>query len=396
MKKGLLSLFAFGLLFGAAGIVNNNQPIEVDAAIGTTAQNTIKVDLISAWTWYNWRLFYTDVQTVSGFTYNAGEVDFSAKTFTFPWYVTRVDLQIKGNDGSTSGPYVATTILQDVVHGDYDLDLSWVDPNRVLSSVRIGDYTTNTYNTTEGYTGGIDSSRVRLWVDRGDNYGYPGYAVLNVDDVLIKPSGYVNKHDGYYYAYYDVVLSSILGKEIKFHKLSDDYATLWNTSATVTYASGDNSALFVIGNGSTNTLVKGQSVTGSVFNSFVAKVLEGYLTCSSSEDNGHGAFDALDTFLIPGDGLDDLVLVGALADAPDIIDYAGVGETGYADPRGTGVAVDPLQKYLALQDMASNGDWTRGIILNEPVQEQSLESILIIGILSITALAGFLLITKKK
>lgn len=364
LKKFALIIPVFALGAGLIGMrAHGNQIIETEAAISTTNEPAIKVKVINTSEWNPILtisgLYVFNPTVDEGWTYSpsssfgVNETLDESEEHVFPWYVSKVNLIVIGDQ---NGSQKQTIDVLNIGPGSYTLTIDGSgegDPWKLnVTTNRLGDYSTPVYNTATN-TGGVDGSRVRLWVDRGNSYGYPGFAVLNVDDVLYKPSGYVEKHGGYYYAYYDIALTTIYDKQIKFHKLSDDQTTLLKTSASVTYAYGDNSYLYKIGDDDTNTLTKQLAVTGTVKNTFLGAVLEGYLTCSSSTDNGYGAFSIMDASFLPKTSPTEWNMEGLLGNVT-IDDYDGVGTSVYSSSRGTGEPTNALTKYNTLKYMSEN------------------------------------------
>lgn len=255
---------------------------------------------------------------------------------------------------------------------------------------------------TAGYADGIDQSRTRIWLDRGHyNTGDATVVLEIVTGSKYTPSGYVQAlNSGIWYAYYDVLVSEITAKDFKFHKYqSADPNALWNSTTTLNYTTGDSAYLFKVpatddGQPTDDTLTKG-SVVGRIKNTFLAKVLEGYLTCSTSLDNGYEAFANMKSNFIPltGEFWD---MEGNLSGI-NITDYAGTGASQYSSPRGTGVSVDAQLKYDALRTYYNLAHPGSPISRNTSVEPSTnIALITLIGILGMSALAGFYFLKSKK
>lgn len=243
---------------------------------------------------------------------------------------------------------------------------------------------------------GIDANHTRIWLARGAFYDLESKPVLEVNNKLYEASDYVAENDTlpaieqYWFAYYDVPLLDLIGNEIKFHRLKPDHTEIWNTTANgLVYQEGDSSKLFVIGEwleGGANPNLSHGLITSRIGASFFAKVLEGYLTCSPSLDNGYGSFAALDTNFLPRDG-EIWNMEGELGNV-EITDYSGVGLDGYGVPRGVGVQVNAYEKYSALQSMYNANISSVAYPSKDKVSHNKLVAVIIIAVAGITILAG--------
>lgn len=253
--------------------------------------------------------------------------------------------------------------------------------------------------TSPGYTDGIDQDRTRIWLDRGHYGTTDATVIIRIDGTYeFQPSGYEQAlQSGLWYAYYDVEISMITGKEIRFLKVqSDEPNAIWNTSTPLTYTTGDSSYLFKLPTTDDSTnLLKKTSVTGRIVNNFFAKVLEGYLTCSSNIDNGYEAFNNIDTNFLPRTSDDFWDMEGNLGDVT-ITDYAGVGTTPYENPRGTGQATNAYVKYSWMQSLYNSAHPVSGERNIDTNSTNNVTLITLVGTLSLSALAGFYFLKTKK
>lgn len=397
MKK-ILKLITSAFLFGAIafGVVQNGRnSVKVSAAPVKTESPAIKLNFIDNWGWSWYKLSFSNAVVDAGYSYNNWTQNpFTiANGFELPAYVQQITVTLDGKDG----PFQPVTITS---RGEWTLTgFAWQDPNRVITSVtRTGDYF-STYATTTGYNGGVDASRTRLWLDRGNYTGDDNIVVLNIADTLIEPSGYVEKHGGYFYAYYDVLISSIQGNNFKFHKLKNDKTAIWNTTTELTYNSGDSGYLFKVDpvdNGTgTSTLTKG-AVNGTILNTFFAKVLEGYLTCAVDANNGYLAFNNIDANFLPRTG-GNWDMAGDLGgiNGVTINDYDGQGTAPYSSPRGANtVAVDAYEKYVALQAAYNVANPPARPAM--PIEETNTTAMVALGAIGVVSVAGYFFISKKK
>ena len=267
----------------------------------------------------------------------------------------------------------------------------------------VYDAANNTYNTEinqwQSYTGfiglyapataGINESKVRIWLDRSDIHTDGFVYVLRAGTSNLAPTGYEKAlvNGNKYFAYYDVSLNTLKNKTFDFVVLQNGYMVT-NTN-TVSYVLGDNSKLLRITN--EGGLKINKVAIGSeqrIYNTFFAKVLEGYLTCSSSTDNGYGAFTAFDANFLPKSG-GSWNLEGNLGDVT-INDYLNI-EDYTSGPRST--PTNAYEKYLTMQQKAGAGcgrQYTNDSTLD------STTGVLILGAMFALSTAGYIFFRKKK
>lgn len=244
---------------------------------------------------------------------------------------------------------------------------------------------------------GINSSKVRIWLDRSGEYDM-GYTItMKVGETYYEPTGYEAAiHEGRWFAYYDMPLSAFTGSpQVDLVVFITDVKEE-KVISTGAYIAGDNNKVWKINkSGEEYSIAKG-AITDRIIPEFFAKVLEGYLTCSTSAENGYNAYPDIDTYLLPRDGDGHWNMEGNL-DGNMITDYSGVGSGNYGSDRGTGVQVDAYDKYAALQSMYNNGKIEgSGAIAENSSRSVTTSAVLIVGLLGITTLAGFYFLQKKK
>ena len=267
----------------------------------------------------------------------------------------------------------------------------------------VYDAANNTYNTEinqwQSYTGfiglyapataGINESKVRIWLDRSDIHTDGFVYVLRAGTSNLAPTGYEKAlvNGNKYFAYYDVSLNTLKNKTFDFVVLQNGYMVT-NTN-TVSYVLGDNSKLLRITN--EGGLKINKVAIGSeqrIYNTFFAKVLEGYLTCSSSTDNGYGAFTAFDANFLPKSG-GSWNLEGNLGDVT-INDYLNI-EDYTSGPRST--PTNAYEKYLTMQQKAGAGSGRQ--YTNDSTLD-STTGVLILGAMFALSTAGYIFFRKKK
>lgn len=155
--------------------------------------------------------------------------------------------------------------------------------------------------TLTATTEGINISKVRIWLDRSGHYEDGFTWALKVGTTLYQPTGFEKalKLSGSdrFFAFYDMP-TSLLSGNIGF-SVVNSFSKVDVEVPAVAFATGDNNKVWKVDYVSeTWTLTKG-AITERIYNTFFAKVLEGYLTCDSSAVNGYGAFTAFDNNFLP-------------------------------------------------------------------------------------------------
>jgi hypothetical protein len=263
--------------------------------------------------------------------------------------------------------------------------------------------TSNVFHV-QASTNGINANRMRIWLDRGVyeaddalvciQYG----ATINNQSDIISPSGWEVRSDDYWYAYFDIPILSA-GQQFRVVRLSDKKGKVWTWSSTFSWVAGANSKVFYVGNDwstLTNGIISDDVTTNAEW--FLPKVLEGYLTCSSSSVNGYGAFNQMKlTFFTKADGTTSKITPGITLGSRTCWDYSGVGTSGYSSDKGTGVQVNALVKY---NKMATLSSVAPGSISSPPLiggvnLNVSLPTLLLISAISLSSIVVFIFIRKR-
>ncbi|OQC11196.1 MAG: hypothetical protein BWX74_00316 [Tenericutes bacterium ADurb.Bin087] len=243
-------------------------------------------------------------------------------------------------------------------------------------------------------TAGINNDKVRIWVNRDGHYATTDYQyLLKAGDVHYTATGYEKAlfTGDVHFVYFDVPLSAVNGKNVDL-VIVDTGLYFQVAVAGGVYAAKDNSKLWTVTeSGGTFAVAKG-AVSGRVYNTFVGKVLEGYLTCSTSNDNGHGAFPTMKANLIPWVTETEMNVEGQLSDV-NITDYTGEGTAGYGDIANRTATVDAWAKYLALE--ALGGGIPSGQNRTNEFANVNIINLLAIGMLFTIAALGFVRFRKK-
>lgn len=239
---------------------------------------------------------------------------------------------------------------------------------------------------------GITNDKVRLWLNRNSHYE-DGYSyIIKLNNEYFAPTGHENAlyfgvDSSRWFAYYDLPLSKLTGKTLTFIVINGNNETQY-VFPNISFASGDNSKVWNVNfNAGNGTITKG-AITDRIHNTFFAKVLEGYLTCSPSVDNGYGAFSALDANFLPRDG-SNWNMEGDLGGIT-INDY--LSESDYTTGNRT-ATVDAYVKYVALQTAAGAGSSRQ---LTHENSVDSTTTVLVLGSMFTVATAGYVFFRKKK
>lgn len=202
-------------------------------------------------------------------------------------------------------------------------------------------------------TEGINTNKLRLWLNRNGHFATEAHQYfLRVGENRYIPTGHEKALEygehGAYFAYWDIEIATLKGKEVGF--------TVVNTAnevqkemPTTTFEEKDNSKLWtILYDEETDvwSIQKGK-VVGKVYASFLGKVLEGYLSCLPSVDNGYGAFNLFDENFIERFENGEWNVVGTLGDVT-IDDFANVED--YA----TGARNASVNAYVKYQMLERN------------------------------------------
>lgn len=257
----------------------------------------------------------------------------------------------------------------------------------VWSQFYIEDYTPVVITPT---TRGINENKVRIWLNRNGHYAVTGYQyVLKVGEVRYAPSGYQGailepEENEIHFAYYDLPISVLTGKEVGFTILDSLDRRLVEVPATL-YESTDNSKLWTVNiHEGVWSIEKGALELGEgsvIFNSFFAYVLEGYLTCLDSNINGYLAFPMIDANFLPKDG--EAWLINADLDLAFLDDYAD--EANYAaGPREE--VTNAYDKYAMMANLYNSNSAGRG---GEQLAINSINNTTTFIIIFLAILVGF-------
>lgn len=189
----------------------------------------------------------------------------------------------------------------------------------------------------------------------------------------------------------DIPLASLTGKFFDLARLSTldpETATVWNRTGAEQFNPNMLHKIWrIYGDGSGIFRPDGATPESrNVSNPVVSSLLYGYLSCSSSTENGYGAFDALNN---------NFNLVGrTFAETDTVLDFAV--ESDYPDGRGDGVIVLTSAKIAMMQTMYNAANLGSGSRLTPIDFKRNLALLTLTGTLSLTALAGFYFLKTKK
>lgn len=248
--------------------------------------------------------------------------------------------------------------------------------------------------TLTATTEGIDSSKVRIWLDRNGHYE-SGYTwAMKIGATLYQPTGFEKalKLTGSdrFFAFYDMPISVMTGN-IGF-SVVNSFLKVDVEVPAVAYTAGDNNKVWKVDNPSSVwTLTKG-AITERVYNTFFARVLEGYLTCDVSAVNGYMAFGQINTNFLPK-----IETVWNLeGDLSGVLIKDFESEANYATgTREATAATDAYAKYTRMHDryLANGGTLSQFVPMNKTA---NVGLIALIGLLGLTAIAGFYFLKTKK
>ncbi|MGI6644470.1 MAG: hypothetical protein ACOX28_01745 [Bacilli bacterium] len=241
-----------------------------------------------------------------------------------------------------------------------DGETDWVDPNNWHPYVE-GEWSVVTKTQTQE---GITTTKMRVWLNRSGHY-MDGYEyLLHVGETYFAPTGYVNAlvASNAHFAYYDVEINDFIGKEVSF-AITNNESVVVKAIPAVYFNSRDNSSLLTINydeDANTWSYEKGY-VEERVYNGFVAKVLEGYLSCSPSFDNGYEAFNLINQSFIPrayDEQGDEFMDIEGDLDQVTIMDF--VNTEDYNDVTKRTSEVNAWAKY---QELERNYNVAHGLTL---------------------------------
>ncbi|MFA5421877.1 MAG: hypothetical protein WC344_03690 [Bacilli bacterium] len=289
------------------------------------------------------------------------------------------------------------------------------------------------YSSTfaEPLSGGITSSRMRVFLNRGNAYVKDGAinclqfgSSIEWNTTIHKPTGYANTgmkfipnggtlEEDLFLAYFDLNIADLANgyklRVVRTNGGDNAYVHIWDITSEMTWATGNNNLVLYVGDDWSHTLSAGiiadtASIPlgygeGEAWQSygFIEKVLEGYLTCSSSNINGWGAFAQMElTFFKKADKTTWKIL-GDLSTI-SLTDYSGTGDSGYGEVRGGGTAVTGWYKYARLSTLYAAANPSGSIIDLDFLGNNGngIMIIIIIALVGLTSLAGLYILRKKR
>lgn len=248
-------------------------------------------------------------------------------------------------------------------------------------------------------TEGINTNKFRIWLDRNNHYPSAAHQyLLKVGANRYSPTGYekalVYDVDGIYFPYWDIEIATVKGKEVGLTIVNASNEIQVEVPAT-TFNEKDNSKLWRVqyDDATSTWSIQKDKIIGRGYASFVGKVLEGYLSCAASVDNGFGAFDLVnDNFIERLDGgtwnvegnLGDVII----NDFDQVADYATGNKTA---------TVDAYSKHQMLQAnyIAALGGGGAPFLLKDEQTNSLLLTMMLIFVISL-AFGGFMTMRKKR
>ena len=164
-----------------------------------------------------------------------------------------------------------------------------------------------------------------------------GDGTFNVD-------GTFNEYDADGIVFYNVPISAIDGKyfDLVRYNPNDTLGTPWNRTSSYLFTAGLNNRIFrIFGNGTGISFPNGISAESrNISDASVARILEGYLTCNNSTNNGYQAFKNLN---------DNFNLISRKNSATTLSDYDYDTFTSYENTRGIGETTTVGLKITRMQ-----------------------------------------------
>ena len=190
--------------------------------------------------------------------------------------------------------------------------------------------------------------------------------------------------------FYDVPFATITGKYVDLARLSTTdplTASVWNKTGAEAFSTSLLHKVWRIWNdGNGIYRPEGSSAESrNVSNPVINSILYGYLSCSASETNGYAAFNTLNT---------NFNLTGRTFTGTDtVLDFTS--ETDYATGRGTGATVLTSDKVAMMQAMYNEYIAPARITTTLDFKKNA-ALITMIGLLGVSAIAGFYFFKTKK
>lgn len=247
------------------------------------------------------------------------------------------------------------------------------------------------------------SDQFRFWLDRGaDESGYYIYTYEGDDGLMhhLFPTGYANKKDNAYLAYYDIPIEAY-GKNYSIWWTDDKMGTVLKTEEHQ-WVGIDNAKLHnIVKDGSTMTLNERTLAANEITAEFFGNnVLSAYFTCLPSEANGYLAASELrknwvtpddQTWYIVGNMHEVTLKDYAVSPTPveNYEEYYASAEKAYE--------TDTLQKLNVMLALENNHG-TSGAGAIRPFLEGSggTEVIVLVALVSLSALGLFVLFSYRK
>ncbi|MDY0399619.1 MAG: hypothetical protein RBR36_02820 [Bacilli bacterium] len=289
--------------------------------------------------------------------------------------------------------YLALCVTASLLGGAFGVattNFSTIKTEAAITSndVRIAVVRPGFWDDSEAYqTLRIAPSEADLTENKVANITYIGIESYT-DDTYYDADGGFTEYVTDGVVFYDVPLASITEKYFDLARLSTtdtSTAEVWNKTSTELF---DSSMLHKIwrifndGNGvhrPEGMDAESRSVSNGVINS----LLYGYMTCSDSANNGYGAFNSLNTnFNLTG---------RTFSETDTVLDF--INQSDYSMGRGAGVTVLTSNKIAMMQAMANSSGMSTLPLLDD---KKNLNTILIVGLLGLTTIAGLYISSKKK
>ncbi|MDD3938376.1 MAG: hypothetical protein PHU55_01295 [Bacilli bacterium] len=258
-------------------------------------------------------------------------------------------------------------------------------------------YTARSTVTLTATTEGISSSKARIWVDRSGHYENDYTWALKIGSTRYQPTGFekalkLDETNDRWFPYYDLPISVLTGN-ISISIVNSLLKVVVEVPE-VAYSAGNNSEIWKVDYVSEAWSITKGAITQRIYNTFFAKVLEGYLSCSDSEVNGYMAFGSIDENFLPRTGEPEVWnMEGDLA-GNLIADY----ETQANYDSGTREAVVSTDAFAKYEFMRVRYEGSSGAQIDVGYfsNDSYVALIIAIALIGLTSIAGLYILKKKR
>jgi len=196
------------------------------------------------------------------------------------------------------------------------------------------------------------------------------------------------------YFYWDLPLAA---SKVKILRLNSDQNTCWGEAGELDLAYYNTSLVCYVNESSWSWSISFGYINNMSADLFKA-ILTGYVTCSSSEKNGYGAYTALYNTFYNRDCMTSDIQTQLSTLYMDDYSYADyTGNTGsYTGIFKTSGLLTVAQKWTALQNMSSKGSVSGTAVITSTNSEPGLIGLAAVSLLGLGTTASFFLMKRKR